>query len=357
MDKYQIDGHKLYWHLDRLQEWQEKRFIPPIYLEVSPVSYCNHKCIFCGIDFAMQDSLKLDTKLFCKKIHEMAQSGIRSIMYAGEGEPLLHKDLPVFVKTTKENGIDVCITTNGTCGNYELWKEILPCLSWIKFSVDAGSSKVYSKVHNVKEEIFYKTMNSINEAVRVKKKYNLNVTIGVQFLVIEENINDAENAINLFSQSDINYLVFKPYSFHPKMLKEKEVVYTEEKVQFLHDLVNKYVKKTDMDIIFRKNAMVKYMRCEKKYSHCYALPFWGCISPKGDFYTCSIFIGDKQFEAGNIFEHDMKDIIYGEKRKQSIIYAEKELVIKECCRTNCRMARINEFLEFLNNKPEHINFI
>jgi tRNA(fMet)-specific endonuclease VapC len=48
MDKFLIDGHKLYWHLERIQQWQDKKYIPPIYLEVSPVSYCNQKCIFGG---------------------------------------------------------------------------------------------------------------------------------------------------------------------------------------------------------------------------------------------------------------------------------------------------------------------
>src|SRR3990167_7567079 len=110
MDKYLIDGHKLYWNLDRVVEWQEKRIIPPIYIEVSPVSYCNHKCIFCGLDFAKQKVIQLDSEIFCKQLKKMGQLGVRSIMYAGEGEPLLHKDLAKFVKITKENGIDVSIT-------------------------------------------------------------------------------------------------------------------------------------------------------------------------------------------------------------------------------------------------------
>jgi len=60
--------------------------------------------------------MRLDTKVFCEKLKQMGLLGVRSIMYAGEGEPLLHKDLPKFVKTTKESGIDVSITTNGTTG-------------------------------------------------------------------------------------------------------------------------------------------------------------------------------------------------------------------------------------------------
>lgn len=357
MDKYHIDTHKLYWHLDRVVEWQEKRIIPPIYIEISPVSYCNHKCIFCGIDFAMQKNVKLDRDTFCKRIKEMGELGVRSIMYAGEGEPLLHKDLPEFIEITKKSNIDVSMTTNGTTGNYELWKEILPYLSWIKFSVDAGTPEIYADVHKVPEKFFNKTLNSINEAVKVKNDYGLDVTIGVQFIIIEENIEDIEKAIKLFSQTGINYLVLKPYSFHPQMLNKKNIIYTEETLNFIGNIVSRYKSKTKMDIIFRKNALKKYMEAIKDYNHCYALPFWGYISSKGDFYTCSVFIGDENFKAGNIYEEDMKTIILGEKRKKSIIYGEKDLIIEDRCRLNCRMARVNEFLECLNNKPDHINFI
>jgi len=357
MDKYNIDGHKLYWHLDRVCEWQKKRVIVPVYIEVSPVSYCNHSCIFCGIDFAMNKAIQLETECFSRRLEEMGKLGIKSIMYAGEGEPLLHKDLSKLVVNTKKHGIDVAITTNGTAGNYELWNDILPHLSWIKFSIDAGSPQIYAKVHNVREEIFYKTLESIKDAVKVKKDRKLNVTIGLQFLIIEENINDIENAIKNFSDSGVNYLVLKPYSLHPQMIDKKEVYYTEEKIKFLENVLNKYKNEKKLNIIFRKNTMKKYMEKEKNYTHCYALPFWGYISSRGDFYSCSVFIGNERFNVGNIYTNNMEEIIFGEKRKKSIEFGEHELQIENECRLNCRMARINEFLEYLKNEAEHINFI
>ena len=356
MDKYKIDSHKLYWHLDRVKQWQETRVITPLYIEVSPVSYCNHKCIFCGIDFAMEKAVKLDSRIFRQRLGEMGKLGVRSIMYAGEGEPLLHKDFPAFVEVTKKSGIDVAVTTNGTKGTYSCWKDILPYLSWIKFSVDAGTSRVYSKVHGVPESFFDKTLKSISDVIKVKRDYKLDVTIGVQFLVIEENIDDIRNAIELFSQMDIDYFLLKPYSLHPQMLKKRDSIYTKEKINFIQDLIDEFLGKIKIDIVFRRDSMEKYMSKDKCYNHCRALPFWGYITSKGDFYTCSVYIGDEKFKAGNIYEKDMKDIFLGDKRRGVIEFAEKELIIDDC-RVNCRMARINEFLEFLAHEPGHINFI
>jgi radical SAM protein with 4Fe4S-binding SPASM domain len=261
------------------------------------------------------------------------------------------------VRTAKENGIDVAITTNGTIGNRELWKEILPHLTWIKFSVDAGTPEIYSKVHNISEGFFDKTLNSIREAVRIKKENNLDVTVGVQFLIIEENLKDVQNALDLFSTSGIDYFVLKPYSLHPQMLKKKNTIYTPSMINFLQDVIDEYRSKSDMSIVFRRDALEKYENGEKSFKHCYALPFWGYISTKGDFYTCSVFIGDERFRVGNIYENDMQMILFGERRKKSLEFGSNELIIENECRVNCRMARANEFLKFLSNRPEHINFI
>lgn len=357
MDKYSIDGHKLCWHLDRVKEWQEERIIPPIYIEVSPVSFCNHKCIFCGLDFAMKEKHRLETEVFCKRLKELGKLGTRSIMFAGEGEPLLHKDLPKFVSVAKDAGIDVSITTNGSLDNYSLWADILSQLTWIRFSVDAGTAKTHALVHRVPEICFDKTINSIESSVKIKNDYNLDVTIGIQFLIIEENLSDLENALNLFTKIKVDYISLKPYSLHPQMAKKKSIIYTRETISYIENVLHKYKNKAGTDIIFRKDAMEKYMLRKKRFNHCRALPFWGYISSRGDFYTCSVFLGDERFKAGNIYREDMQSIMFSDKRRNSIHLGEKDLDIENKCRLNCRMARINEFLELLGDKPEHINFV
>lgn len=356
-DEYLIDGHKLLWHTDRLQQWQNGQLISPIYIEISPVSYCNHKCIFCGVDFAMEKETKLDADILCRRLKEMGESGVRSIMYAGEGEPLIHKDLPEIIRTTKESGIDAAMTTNGTLGNAGIWEKILPYLTWVKFSVDAGSADVYSDVHKVPAGSFDKTIRSIKDALLVKEDNKLQVTVGVQFLVIDENIDDLKNAMELFSGYGIDYFVIKPYSKHPQMLKKHNNPYSDETLEYLKGLVSEYEDKSGMRIIFREKAFNRYSESEINYNHCHALYFWGYISASGSFYTCSVFMGDERFKAGNIYDDDMNTIMFGQKRQKAVHFGESELKIHDVCRLNCRMARVNEFLEFLKDTPRHINFV
>ncbi|MDD5287336.1 MAG: radical SAM/SPASM domain-containing protein [Desulfuromonadaceae bacterium] len=357
MDKYNLDGHKLYWHLDRLQAWQSGELIVPVYLEISPVSYCNHKCIFCGLDFAQDSPKSLNTDILNDRIIEMGALGIKSIMFAGEGEPLLHKGLPKWVETAKQNGIDVSITTNGAPGTMELWESLIPNLSWLRFSVDAGSPDVYAKVHRVQTTAFEKTLQSINDAITVRNNGH-NCTIGVQYLMIRDNLSDIENALRLFIEIGVDYIALKPYSEHPQMLNKSGFNYSETDIVRVQEIVDSFRTKSGKTrIIFRKAATDVYAAGKKGFSHCNALPFWGYISSRGDFHTCSVFLDDERFKVGNVYDQDMKSILFGDKRRASLDFGANALEVGHECRVNCRMARVNEFLEFLDEKPEHINFI
>lgn len=358
MDKYNLDGHKLYWHLNRLQDWQSGVPVVPIYVEISPVSYCNHKCIFCGLDFAQNAPKSLDTEILNDRLIEMGQLGVKSIMFAGEGEPLLHKGLAKWVQTAKLSGIDVSITTNGGPATKELLNQLLPHLTWLRFSVDAGSPAVYSKVHTVPDSGFDKTVQNIRDALSIRDQLSSSCTIGVQYLMIRDNLADVENALRLFSELGVDYFALKPYSEHPQMLNKSGFNYSEEDILQVREIVSRYQSlggKTR--VIFRENATANYTENGKKFSHCRALPFWGYISSLGDFHTCSVFLNDDRFKVGNVYNDDMKTIFSGEQRCASVAFGSTDLEVGYECRVNCRMARINEFLEFLNDRPEHINFI
>jgi len=358
-DHLAIDGHKLYWHLERVAEWQKNRLIAPIYVEISPVSFCNHQCAFCGLDFAHNERLALNDDILMNRITEMGQLGVKSIMFAGEGEPLLHSRMAEIAAHTKSCGIDASITTNGMAGNAEIWEKLLPSLTWIRFSIDAATPEQYATVHGVSPTSFERTITSLKEAVRIKQEHNLPVTVGVQFLMIQQNLVDIEAALHLYSSIGVDYIIFKPYSEHPQMINKSGFNYSIDMIGSIEKTIQEFVRTntTKTSVLFRKAATEAYVNGIQSFSSCCALPFWGYISSNGDFYTCSVFLNDERFKAGNIYSEDMEAIIFGDRRNTSITLAEHELEIGHECRVNCRMARINEFLAFLNNRPDHINFI
>ena len=108
-DKYLIDSHKLIYHPGRVADWINGENIYPIYMEISPTGMCNLRCIFCSVDFMGYQNRSLDTNILKERLTEFGKLGIKSIMYAGEGEPFLHKDMTAIIKHTHDSGIDAAI--------------------------------------------------------------------------------------------------------------------------------------------------------------------------------------------------------------------------------------------------------
>ena len=62
LDTYKIDGSKILHHPERLKQWlnaqgniEAQLKIYPIYMEISPIGGCNHRCTFCAVDYLGYD--------------------------------------------------------------------------------------------------------------------------------------------------------------------------------------------------------------------------------------------------------------------------------------------------------------
>jgi len=355
MDKYRIDSHKLLYHVSRVNDWLNGRLIYPIYMEISPAGSCNHRCTFCGLDFLEYQSRFLDADILKKRLSEMGKLGLKSIMYAGEGEPFLHRNFAEIVEHTKKSGIDVAITTNAVLLKESLAEQILGTVEWIKVSINAGTAETYSKIHGTKPADFDRVIKNMSSAVKIKRENGYKCVLGMQMLLLPENHHETVRLAEIAKSIGMDYLVVKPYSQHPqsKSRRYSKINYND----FIH-LPEKLEKLNtkEFTVIFRVKAMKKWDDAEKSYSRCIALPFWSYIDAGGHVWGCSVYLGDDRFFYGNIYENSFKEIWGGEKRKKSLGWVENEFDSSQC-RVNCRMDEINKYLWELRNPPEHVNFI
>lgn len=355
MDKYRIDSHKLLYHVSRVNDWLNGELIYPIYMEVSPSGACNHRCTFCALDFMGYQKRYLDTNILMERLLEMGRLGLKSVMYGGEGEPLMHDQITEIINHTKKCAIDVALTTNAVLLRESLVEHILVNLEWLKVSINAATKETYSKVHRTKTSDFDDVLTNLACAAKVKRENGYKCILGMQTLLLPENKNEIVHLAKIARDIGMDYLIVKPYSQHPlsKTNRYKDVKYGE-----YVGLSNELSKLTseNFSIIFRMNAMKKWDENKRKYVRCLALPFWSYIDAGGNVWGCSVYLGDERFLYGNIYENSFKDIWEGEKRKKSLNWVEKELDAKQC-RINCRMDEVNNYLWGLKNPPEHVNFI
>ena len=276
-------------------------------------------------------------------------------MYAGEGEPFLHKDFCEMVKTTKAAGIDVAITTNGVLMTPVKVDQVIPDCSWIKISFNAGTAPTYASIHQTGEDDFNKVIKNLRHAVKLKRGNGYKCTLGLQMILLPENFKEAEGLAEIGKDVGVDYLVIKPYSQHPlsKTRKYGEIKYSE--LMKLEKKLEKY-STGNYSVIFRTSSMKKWDKGSKSYCKCRALPFWSYVDSDGNVWGCSMFLGDERFHYGNIKTTTFKEIWEGEKRRSSLDFVANELNTTEC-RINCRMDTVNEYLEELKNPLPHVNFI
>lgn len=354
-DKYRIDSHKLNHHPERLAAWRAGELIYPIYMEISPVGSCNHRCSFCGLDFMGYKPRRLDTVLLKERLAELGRLGLRSAMFAGEGEPFLHKDMAEITLHAKKSGVDVAFTTNGVLLKPAIAERILAATSWIKVSFNAGTPETYAKIHGTQAQDFQTTVDNLSRAVEIRRSQGADCTLGMQILLLPDNEKEVPVLARLARDIGLDYLVFKPYSQHPQSItKAYDGIRYGDYAALAEELAG--CNTDTFSVIFRHNAMQVWDRGDKGYRRCLGLPFWSYIDAGGGVWGCSVYLGDERFLYGNINEQTFQEIWEGERRRVSLAWVENELD-PASCRVNCRMDPVNRFLWELRNPPAHVNFI
>ena len=341
MDKLRLDGHKLEFHpkrvaqwLDGKDDWEKAKSIYPIYVEVSPMGACNHRCTFCAVDYiGYKAENKLNADILIERQHEMATLGVKSVMYAGEGEPLLHPRINGITQSAIASGLDVAFTTNGVL----LDKLDLTGVSWVKVSLNAGTRDTYAKVHRTKEKDWDRVWSNLYGAVKRKG----DCTIGVQMVCLPENAGEEKALQDLCADAGVDYCVLKPYSQHKSSITKQD---EGSKPVGLYK---------GGKVVVREEAIKTEGHA---YDKCNATPFfWAYIMATGDVYSCSAYLLDERFRLGTINSETFHSIWEGERRQSNFDLVKRHLDIREC-RVNCRMDKANRYLWGFDHQ-QHVNFV
>jgi len=157
------------------------------YIRVSVTSRCNFRCLYCmpntPFEWEPRENVLSYEEMF-EFLKLAIDEGVKKIRLTG-GEPLLRKDLDVFVKMLYDYkpSLDLALTTNGYYLKEYAKKLKKAGLKRVNISLDTLNPEIARKI--AQKDVLDKVLQGIDEAIKVGLKVKLNT-------VVMQGINDTE---------------------------------------------------------------------------------------------------------------------------------------------------------------------
>ena len=307
-NKLILDGQKLNWHKDRVDAWLRGERIAPITIDMALTRACSYNCYFCYATLQDNDGSRMTKDVISRFMDDAAEIGVKAISFVSDGESTVSKHLNHAIIYGKQNGLDMALGTNGFLLKDEKLPDILPCLTYLRFNFSAGEPKRYAEIMGTKEENYHKVVNTVKEAVKIKKQNNLDVTIGLQMVLQPKDVDQIIPLVKLGKEIGVDYTVIKHCSddedgslgvdydgYH-----EEHVVNTLKEAESYSD--ENYLVKAKWSKILSGGL--------RHYDKCYGTPFIFQISGSGLLAPCGKLFNEKyeSHHIGSIVDTSFKEL-------------------------------------------------
>ncbi len=367
MEKIVLDGHKLAWHRDRVEAWLNGERIAPITIDCALTRACSYRCVYCYGMLQANDVKRMTRDVIFRFLDDAAEIGVKAISFVSDGESTCSPHLYDAILRGKANGIDMALGTNGYLLEDERLEDILPALTYLRFNISAADPRRYEEIHVCPRECYFKVINTIRESVRIKKEKGLDVTIGLQMVLLPEFVDQVVPLARLGKELGVDYLVIKHCS-------DDEFGSLGVDYSRYHDLVD-ILKEAETYSEGEYLVKAKWSKIlsggRRRYTRCYGPPFIMQFSGSGLVAPCGMLFNEryKRYHIGNIVDTSFKDLWKGERYWEVLnLIASDRFDARSMCGSLCLQHKVNEFLWDLKHgnvtleepktpPPMHINFI
>ena len=367
-EKFILDGCKVAWHQERLKQWNfGKGKVAPITIDCALTTKCSYRCVYCyGKIQHINQFEHLDRETIFNFLDDAKEIGVKAISFVSDGESTCNPNLTDAVIHGYNIGLDMALGTNGYLLKDEDIEKMLPCLTYLRFNISAGEKDRYCEIHGVKQECYDRVIHNIKKAVTYKKENNLDVTIGMQMVLMPEFKDQIIPLTKLGKELGVDYLVIK----HCSDDENSTLGVDYSKYETLVDLL----KEAESYSTENYQVSAKWSKIlsegKKDYDKCFGAPFILQMSGNGLVAPCGMLFNEKykKFHIGNIKETRFKDIFNSDRYWEVMNYiASDKFDPRVECGTLCLQHKTNEVLFDMYNKkelypmpekePMHKNFI
>lgn len=317
-----LDSHKLSYHYDRVEAWESGERIAPVSVDMSLTRACGAMCSFCYA--MMQESQarsSIKTQHALNLLDDFAEIGIRSVSLVSDGESTLSKAYVPFIQHAASLGIDVGNATNAWEWEPEKIEQVLPHLTWVRFTVAAGRPESYASIMYKGPEhtkVFDRAISHIKYAVDLKRRKGLSVTLGIQMVLMPNLKDEVIPFAQLGLDLGVDYAVIK----HCSDDEQGTLGIDYSQYEDLHELLEQAeAMSNDQTKIIVKWSKIKDGD-KPSYKRFYGPQFLlqisgsGLVAPSGMFFNARY----SKLHIGNFAEERFKDIWKSERYWRAMDY-------------------------------------
>lgn len=352
---YAFDSHKLIYHMDRIYDhFRDGKRIYPLHIDIGATKLCNARCVYCYGTFQKMSGDIIPRDVLIGIFRDAPRLGIKSITATGDGEPTLNPAMYDALRVGKAERLDIGFASNGIALTYEKIKTILETCTWFRFNLSAVNNIEYHTIHGV--DTWYKVMENIRQAVRIKKEIGSKCTLGLQMVLIPDALGQVIPEADFAVKEGLDYFVIKQFSdpgceelsqFALTWYDKPEVMQILKTAEDMSTEATKIVPKWDM--IHSKGI--------RNYDRCVDCALLFQISGTSKCYPCGFLFGDECYCYGDLKKNTLKEILDSEQYWNVVKYMREKFDVHKDCTGCCRHDFTNEFLWKYLHPPEHINFI
>lgn len=304
----------------------EKRYrFETLFLEVT--NKCNYNCKHCYNSSGTVNEVSMQLKQFEKIINDFIKNGINSVVLSG-GEALLHENIWEMLSILHSYKLEITLLTNGKLLSERVIEKLKCLKANIQLSLDGA---------NAKTNDYVRQKGSYNDVIRALielRNSNYMNNVSINSVITHESVSEISDIIKICEDFNVSTIGFSFLNKIGRAQNSKLITSNEETYRAISEINSR---------VDSSSVLVKPINVTKKCRFCdtaneiYLNPL---VDVYGNVYMCE-FLRNESFSIGNIFEHNLFEILSGDKIKSNMIF----IALRKHFITYCRVCSVRSRCE------------